>query len=514
MAIDTLPSPTAAEVEAMSRRGESGAAIAAAQAALPTLQGGDRTPMLLALSAAWASAGNAMESLRSAVAAGEAARTAGDRTGSCDALLRVATAQRLVGDYAGALGTLEQAEDLARLTGDTLRRAEVLRQIGVCSSIVGRHQHAISCLAEADALLQAADLQAERIGTRLSLYNARSRRAHTLPEEAPERRQELAALMTGFARLAQDCGVHQRQVTEVMALGNHAINQHALGCHREAIAELEALLPRYRALQLKPNEGLCLAELGRCHQALGEMAAARERLLQALVPLEEAGTLQDLTGAYESLSAVEEALGHAAPALAALRRVRELEKRQSAEAARTALVQRELRIELARLTSQWALAATRDPLTGLANRRGLDQWMSDRLPKAEAGAPLALVLMDLDHFKQVNDRFGHDIGDEVLRRVGLLVQAACRAEDLAVRYGGEEFLIALASHDAHPLAERLRETVAAHRWDEISAGLQVTLSVGIASVAESLEPAALLALADKRLYAAKYGGRNRVVAAD
>lgn len=512
MKTETVPFPTAAEVEAMSRRGESVAAVAAAQAALQSLQGRERIEMLLALAVAWAGVGNALESLRAAVAAGDSARAAGDRVGSCDALLRVATAQRLVGDYAGALGTLEQAEDLTRLLDDVSRRADVLRQIGVCSSVVGRHQHAISCLAEADDLLQAAGLATERIGTRLSLYNARSRRAHTLAEDAEERRQELLALLDAFAQLAQDAGEHQRPQTEVMALGNHAINLHALGRHREAITELEALLPRYRALQMRPNEGLCLAELGRCHQALGEMPAARDRLQQALVPLEAAGSLQDLTGAYESLSAVEEALGHAAEALAALRRVRALEKRESAEAARSALAQRELRIELARLTSQWALAATRDPLTGLANRRGLEQWMNERLPRVQAGAPLALVLVDLDHFKQVNDRFGHDVGDEVLRRVGRLAQATCRAEDLAVRYGGEEFLIALAHHDALPLAERLRETVAAQRWDEIRAGLQVTLSIGIASVAESLEPAVLLALADKRLYAAKYGGRNRVVA--
>jgi diguanylate cyclase (GGDEF)-like protein len=198
-----------------------------------------------------------------------------------------------------------------------------------------------------------------------------------------------------------------------------------------------------------------------------------------------------------------------------LRRVRAIDKRKSDEAARSAVVQRELRIELARLTSQWAQQATQDPLTGLGNRRALERWMDERLPRVEHGEPLTLLLLDLDHFKRVNDRYGHGVGDEVLKRVARVIQQCCRHRDLAVRYGGEEFVLAMASVD-HPaavaIAHRVRESVAALPWAEVAAGLAVSVSIGLAEARETFDAPALLTLADKRLYAAKYAGRNQVVA--
>jgi diguanylate cyclase (GGDEF)-like protein len=123
--------------------------------------------------------------------------------------------------------------------------------------------------------------------------------------------------------------------------------------------------------------------------------------------------------------------------------------------------------------------------------------------------------MDLDHFKEVNDRFGHETGDRVLQTVAELLRAQCRATDLAVRYGGEEFLLAFAGTDtaaALPLAERIRQLIASQAWSGLAPELDVTSSLGLADASEALDAPALLTLADRRLYAAKSGGRNRVVA--
>jgi diguanylate cyclase len=103
----------------------------------------------------------------------------------------------------------------------------------------------------------------------------------------------------------------------------------------------------------------------------------------------------------------------------------------------------------------------------------------------------------------------------VLQSVGQLLQSQCRGGDMAVRYGGEEFLLALAGTDraaALPLAERLRELIASQAWSRLAPGLDVSASFGVAGAGEALDAQALLTLADRRLYAAKLGGRNRVVA--
>ena len=210
-------------------------------------------------------------------------------------------------------------------------------------------------------------------------------------------------------------------------------------------------------------------------------------------------------------------MGNHREALAALRRVRAIEAETDKEAAHRSAAQRELRIELARLTSQWHRLASTDPLTGLANRRALDQWLRDAKPRVEQGEALVILLHDMDHFKSINDGFGHGVGDVVLKQVATLLQANCRPGDLAVRYGGEEFLLALVgveSRGAVDIAERLRSSVERHDWQSIVSKLRVTVSIGVAAASEATDHAALLTLADRRLYAAKHGGRNRVVFSD
>jgi diguanylate cyclase (GGDEF)-like protein len=159
--------------------------------------------------------------------------------------------------------------------------------------------------------------------------------------------------------------------------------------------------------------------------------------------------------------------------------------------------------------------ANEDSLTLLGNRRYVDRRLGELCEQSRTtGEPLSMLLADLDHFKQVNDRYGHLLGNEVLRVVADLLREASRAGDVVARYGGEEFLILLPNTtlaEATAQAERIRAAIEEHDWRTLHRQLRVTISLG-ASEAQGREPEAMIEEADRRLYAAKSAGRNMVVA--
>jgi two-component system cell cycle response regulator len=170
-----------------------------------------------------------------------------------------------------------------------------------------------------------------------------------------------------------------------------------------------------------------------------------------------------------------------------------------------------------------AESALHDPLTGLHNRRHLDERLLAELSAAQRhGRPLSVLMADLDHFKQVNDQHGHLVGDEALKLAALVLRGALRKEDSLARYGGEEFVVVAretGAAGARALGERLRRAVASSRCSAGGVEVALTVSVGVAT-APDLRPGppagidqALLDLADKALYRAKLAGRNRVEAA-
>lgn len=161
--------------------------------------------------------------------------------------------------------------------------------------------------------------------------------------------------------------------------------------------------------------------------------------------------------------------------------------------------------------------ATIDPLTGCHNRRGFDELLAVEMSRAQRyGRPMCLVLLDIDHFKRINDDFGHEAGDHALQRIGRTVRHAFRATDSACRYGGEEFAVIFPEtpkDEALKLAERLRRTIESLAPTEASPR-QMTASLGVAAYPEDGATAAdLLRAADRALYRAKTLGRNRVEAA-
>ncbi|HEY6560543.1 MAG TPA: diguanylate cyclase [Polyangiaceae bacterium] len=163
-------------------------------------------------------------------------------------------------------------------------------------------------------------------------------------------------------------------------------------------------------------------------------------------------------------------------------------------------------------------SSTRDALTGAYNRKHFDERLRTEIAfAARHRAEASLVLFDIDHFKKVNDTFGHQAGDAVLRQVAMLVSRRLRAEDVFARVGGEEFAVILRGIDragAARAAERIRTTVATLPVTFDGKPIPITLSAGCASVRCSTERTLedIVGIADRRLYAAKNTGRNRVVA--
>src|SRR5581483_9680441 len=168
---------------------------------------------------------------------------------------------------------------------------------------------------------------------------------------------------------------------------------------------------------------------------------------------------------------------------------------------------------LRRIVGELSDRAGRDGLTGLANRRAFDDRLAEEVDRARRySTHLALVLVDVDDFKQVNDRHGHAAGDEVLRSFGSLLAGSLRELDLAARYGGEEFALILpgtAAADAAHVAEQIRTSL-----EQLEpGGVRVTASFGVADVPTCATAGDLLEAADRRVYEAKRRGKDRVVAA-
>jgi diguanylate cyclase (GGDEF)-like protein len=446
------------------------------------------------LALAYDLAGLGQQALTHAVAALDAARACGDRQAECWALNRVGMVQEGVDDGSASRRYMRQALALAReLDGPD--------EIFACLNNL-----ASGALARAQA--QGAKNQDQRFTLQQALGDAQD-----------------------AVQAAQTQGNAHRLMLSTLNLGCVLAG---LGLHDEALRHFETC----RGLAVEANN---LAELpflelevARVERAQGLVAQAIARLqkvlprdgLQAQTPLrrdvhqalyEWLKEVGDSAGALAHLESFH-ALAMQASEVRSDLQSRILINRLELDQARHNADRARLEADMQRLRAEELdRAAHHDALTGLYNRRFMDSQLPRLVQRAQERAlPLAMAVLDIDHFKHVNDKHGHAMGDRVLAEVARLLRLTVRGSDLPIRFGGEEFVIVLVDTSmerAHEVCERLRQAVQQHDWASLHADLRVTLSAGLSVWCEAETPAQWLARADGALYGAKHAGRNQVMQA-
>jgi diguanylate cyclase (GGDEF)-like protein len=486
--------------------------------------------------------GEYADAMRCHLRALEIQRGLGDRLGEGTSLNALGNVSYHLGDYGQALDYYQDSLKVRQEIGDRVGVAYCLNNIGNIHGQLGESRRALEYMLEALSIKEGADPQAAGI----SMLNVGSAYAELGDDDKALEYMERAAVrlretgsLDGESTCLRDIGrVHERR-------GEFG---RALECYR-------ASLETTRALGARTYEAETLIRLGALRVRTGEGDAGLADLHAALEIVSELGARPQVYSAHEALTEVYEGRGELDRALHHYRafhtawrdvfnaetnaRIKSvLVRAEVQQAQREAEILRQKNDELtaaygrlreadeekaglvARLREQAAeleRQTREDALTGLSNRRHLDTLLSTEWERAlRFGRALTVAMVDIDHFKDVNDRFSHAVGDEVLRTVARILRENTRGVDVVARYGGEEFCLILVetrADEAARLCDRLRGLIADHDWSAIRAGISVTVSIGVAGLHEGADaPDALLAAADVRLYAAKHAGRNRVCA--
>lgn len=471
-------------------------------------------------------------------------RAAGDRTTELFCVYSRSIGLRELGRYDEVIA---QAEQMLELAGEeALWRAKALALLAEASAALGRTVHALDHLAEGLELVERTPRATyNRMSASMALAVALG--AVSVYEAADELIEGLfrrGGASYGAYALEEGCalraawGASEELVDHSAEARGHYVvcAERAQAMRRSAVTagdrSTAARADVYVALALQrlgdddgawallgvpgvvealgtstPERLVALVVRGRILLARGELARARADLLAAEALGRHSRRHVWLWTAVEALAECDVAeLGDHPAARRWRDHARGLRRRLHRDAVGRAVELAGRRRIRQLLDEQQGVhrAASTDPLTGLANRRALLRVMD------QASASLGAVFVDVDHFKDVNDRFSHEVGDRVLVRLAGLLMAACRASELVVRYGGDEFLVVVEDDPvvAQVIAERVHAAVRAEPWGQIAEGLDVTVSVGV-------EPwgaiGTVLASADRALYAAKRGGRDRVV---
>lgn len=337
--------------------------------------------------------------------------------------------------------------------------------------------------------------------------------------------------------------------------------------YERALALVERAQSEFAELGSRVNDDMIALRMGQAHAGLGRHAQALADYERAAAALERSDNRRYLALLYRARARSEQAIGRNDAAFADLERYIDVhesitgaERGQQAQLLRSqfdadrqklenerlarekALRDRQLEALLQARRWQWtAMAlggvlllllgalvmrqvvrmrrlremASTDPLTGVANRRSIEQLGEHAIARAQSSRePLSALAIDVDHFKQVNDRHGHLTGDQVLARIATTCRDALRHFDLLGRTGGEEFLVLLPRtrlDHAQPIAERLRTAIAALDCSDIADGLHLSISIGMAELRpDDAHLKDLVARADAALYRAKANGRNRI----
>ena len=289
-----------------------------------------------------------------------------------------------------------------------------------------------------------------------------------------------------------------------------------LGRADDALRLIEEFRPGTAAISTAAQRAALAWVEARCLRLTGQADRAVTLASQAVAIADTSGDDHELMLAHEELAACREAAGDLAGALASARQVKAflwgIHQRQARQLVAETWVRVGLekdRKELRARAAEAARSAEEDALTGTGNRRLLERFLSE---DAVRSSGVAFIIVDVDHLKAINDTLGHDAGDAVLRRLGQLLVGETRAGQVAIRYGGDEFVLALSGvslRAARGFAERLRLAMVADDWTSVAPGLRVTGSFGVAcGPATSWQ--SVIAAADAQLYLAKQRGRNTV----
>ncbi len=499
---------------------------------------------------------------------GEAARSAGDPDAEMRLAYYAGYAHHLLGDDTEALAHARRAEALATERGDLVWRSRALACRGLAHHSLGDVEDAVDLLRRAVEVRREAQDEA---GT-AEILNSLGTVYTGIVQFAPE----AARVLTDARRLWQHAGDSDRAAIALTNLattyvttstriaatnrrGAMAAARYALQTAQKAVDESDAAGLTRTAVEarlavvgahlilgdLAAADGVLQATermLERFPAARQELALARARAEWLLLSRRYAEAIRTAEGALaqcqtrpaerlQLLRVIVEAYEGAGDAVSALRRLHELhdlsvEQSEALAERRAVLLGSRLEVERAERAAEaerrraaqlearntlLAHEAMHDALTGLPNRRALDARLTEWT--LEAPRPFSVALVDIDHFKVVNDTWSHQVGDHVLNRLGAALRETLRDADLPARYGGEEFALLLGGADgptALRIAERVRAATAALTWDDVMPGHRITVSIGLATCHGPEDVATLLGVADAALYRAKAEGRNRV----
>jgi len=442
----------------------------------------------------------------------------------------VLNAASLGAAFASRLGRLSLATELATkailglgsLDDDRLV-AEVANRLGIfCYSFLDYERAAEQMEVSLAAAERCGDSyvvyrQLHNIADALLLSVRVNRRFSLAPSEdlSAADRQRLGRAGQAVARLLEEAPEEvlarfgsRRLQAELLLESGHP--EEALEAVKDAKARTAAVADAQRAA-LALVESRCLRANGRYRDAV---AAAEQAVRLAATSNDD----HELMLALEERLAAKQAVGYlegaVADALDVKWRLWAIHQRQTAQLVeqaweRAALEQQRRQLEAT--VADAVRSAEEDALTGIGNRRRLERFLT-AVASAEPPVGLSLVVVDIDHFKEVNDSFGHELGDLVMRSMGALLGAEVRAGQVVGRYGGDEFVFVMPGVEleaATSFAERARLRAESYPWGQLDGRLAVTISLGVGS-GLARDWRSVLAAADEALYVAKRRGRNRV----
>ena len=465
-------------------------------------------------------------------------RELGDHENVASQLNNIGTVYAYCGDYAEALKHFRAAE--ANFTERTklVSRAQILNNIGFTYVSLGEHASAIPILLES---LKAARKmtrpgQTSHLHAQANIYDSLCQ-AYLAQNDLPSALRA-ARKSTGICRQIGDL---KKEAEYLLILGDVF---YRMGQSDEAENQYQLALGLAREHGFRREQAEACRRLGKRQGEQGNFELARQLLLSALTIAEENKTLREVYECHFALAGLYKAAGEFQKALEHYehfhqikelvfndqsdQRIKHLEiLHQVEQARRDAEIHQQKSVELQKEILERKKAhelaeilASTDALTGIYNRRHFFSLARNRIADAlQANTPLCLIILDIDHFKAINDQFGHMEGDRVLAAVARKIQSMLRTEDILARYGGEEFIAALPQTtlgQAVLVAERLRAGVESLGIFPAHPELQVTVSLGIAELRqqtfaeEETVLETLLSQADQAMYMAKREGRNRV----